>query len=299
MTRQYDPAVAVPRIRVNNAKSKHHPSHMNVQHTLSDQYRIKGWCRFPFDHELARWITGALPHARGTVTDPEFAEWHRYGGTWFAGVNALANDMKAAVPGGPPLSGDAVDFIRDALGLNDLGSEMPWDRAQISVCYPGYPERMETESDAVFDFRLKRDAAHVDGLLREGPDRRRRLKEYHAFILGIPLVEYSPDASPFTVWEGSHRIFGNWFRETFAHFPADHWEDLDITEEYQRIRREAFETCRRVTVHARPGEAYLAHRHILHGMAPWGANASAGPDGRMIAYFRPALPDPTDWLFLP
>jgi len=27
----------------------------------------------------------------------------------------------------------------------------------------------------------------------------------------------------------------------------------------------------------------------LHGVAPWSQNASAGPDGRMIAYFRPEM----------
>ncbi len=263
---------------------------------IAAAFDTKGWCRFPYDPRLAEWVAATLPPARATVTDPAFAEWHRYGGTWFAGVNALANDATGAVPGGPPVSGQAVDFIRDALGLAGLGAGIPWDRAQVSVCYPGYPCRMAGESDAVFEFRVNRDAAHVDGLLREGPERRRRLKEYHAFILGIPLVEYSPDAAPFSVWEGSHLVFQRWFRETFEHLPPAQWEDLDITDGYQRVRREVFETCRRVTLHARPGEAYLAHRHILHGMAPWGENAGAGPDGRMIAYFRPALEDPLQWL---
>ena len=259
-------------------------------------FREKGWCKFPYDKHLADWIDSALPHARATVIDPAFAEWHRYGGTWFAGVNALPNDAAGAVPGGPPVSGQAVDFIRNALGLADLGKSMPWDRAQISVCYPGYPMPMEGESDAIFDFRRNRDAAHVDGLLREGTERRRRLKEFHAFILGIPLVEYSETAAPFSLWEGSHIIFGNWFRETFAGLPMEKWEDLDITAGYQRVRRTVFETCRRITIHARPGEAYLAHRHILHGMAPWGENAEAGPDGRMVAYFRPALENKLQWL---
>lgn len=269
---------------------------MTVPSDFIAAFQEKGWCKFPYDEHLANWIHAALPHARATVTDPAFAEWHRYGGTWFAGVNALANDAAGAVPGGAPVSGQAVDFIRGSLGLADLGKNMPWDRAQISVCYPGYPKPMHGESDAVFDFRRNRDAAHVDGLLREGTDRRRRLKEYHAFILGIPLVEYSPDAAPFSLWEGSHIIFGNWFRETFANLPPEKWEEVDITAGYQRIRREVFETCRRVTVHAKPGESYLAHRHILHGMAPWGETARAGPDGRMIAYFRPALGDKQHWI---
>lgn len=262
-------------------------------------FREKGWCKFPHDKHVADWIASALPYARAAVTDPDFAEWHRYEGTWFAGVNALPNDAAGAVPDGPPVSGQAVDFIRDALGLADLGKSMPWDRAQISVCYPGYPKPMPGESKAVFDFRRNRDAAHVDGLLREGTDRRRRLKEYHAFIFGIPLVEYSKDAAPFSLWEGSHLIFGDWFRETFADLPSERWGEIDITDEYQRTRSKVFETCRRVTVHAKPGEAYLAHRQILHGMATWGEKAEAGPDGRMIAYFRPALTDSARWLASP
>ena len=269
---------------------------MASSHDRFTEFAERGWCRFAHDERLMDWIGCALPHAQATVTDPGLAEWHRYGGTWFAGVNALPNDAAGAVPGSAPVAGSAVDFIREKLGLTGLGADMPWDRAQVSVCYPGYPMPMDGESEAVFDFRRNRDAAHVDGLLREGTDRRRRLKEYHAFILGIPLVEYSEDAAPFTLWEGSHLIFGKWFRETFTAVPLARWEQIDITEGYQQTRRRVFETCRRVTVHAKPGEAYLAHRHILHGMAPWGETAHAGPDGRMIAYFRPALHRPADWL---
>ena len=263
---------------------------------LAAEFNAKGWCRFTYDRRLADWIASALPHARATLTDPAFETWHRYGGTWFAGVNALPNDGTGAVPGGPPVSGMAVDFIRGELGLRQMGAALPWDRAQVSVCYPGYPMPMEGESKAVFDFRRNRDAAHVDGLLREGPERRRRLKEFHAFILGIPLVEYSENAAPFSLWEGSHLLFGDWFRKTFAHLPVEQWAEIDITEGYQRLRKQVFETCKRITIHAHPGEAYLAHRHILHGMAPWGEDATAGPDARMVAYFRPALLDPVQWL---
>jgi hypothetical protein len=41
----------------------------------------------------------------------------------------------------------------------------------------------------------------------------------------------------------------------------------------------------------------LIHRLALHGVAPWAEGAEAGPEGRMIAYFRPefeGLGD--DWL---
>jgi hypothetical protein len=38
------------------------------------------------------------------------------------------------------------------------------------------------------------------------------------------------------------------------------------------------------------------HRHLLHGVAPWAAGAKAPPEGRIIAYFRPLMPDVASWL---
>ncbi len=74
---------------------------------------------------------------------------------------------------------------------------------------------------------------------------------------------------------------------------------MDVTEAYHAARREVFETCARVVVHARPGEAYLIHRLALHGVAPWRAGAKAPPEGRMIAYFRPEIGSPADWIEAP
>jgi hypothetical protein len=158
---------------------------------------------------------------------------------------------------------------------------------------------MASESEAVFRYRVRRDAAHVDGLRREGVDRRRHLREHHGFILGVPLAEAGPGASPFVVWEGSHEIMRAAFRTRLAGIAPERWGDEDVTEAYHAARREAFEICRRVVVHARPGEAYLAHRLVLHGMAPWEPGAPAGPDGRMIAYFRPEVGGPDHWLNAP
>ncbi len=77
----------------------------------------------------------------------------------------------------------------------------------------------------------------------------------------------------------------------------ENWADIDLTIAYQAARREVFERCPRVTVAAQPGEAYLIHRHALHGIAPWQEAAKAPPEGRMIAYFRPELPGGSeDWL---
>jgi hypothetical protein len=57
-----------------------------------------------------------------------------------------------------------------------------------------------------------------------------------------------------------------------------------------------FATCERIELPLQPGEACVLHRHLLHGVAPWGGNAPAGEDGRMIAYFRPEFSTPSDWL---
>jgi hypothetical protein len=248
------------------------------------QFFEKGWCVFPHDPVMAGWVEAVRPVAEATLHDPELrAEWLRCGGTWFAGVNALPNDSRGAVPeaGVPPLAGEAVDFIGSALGFRDIA----WDRAQVSICFPGYPQPWEGESDSAFRFRRDRDAAHVDGLRRHDPGRRRRLGETHAFILGIPLTETAPDAAPFTVYEGSHEIMRQAFQDRLDGIAPADWTEEDVTEAYVAARREAFETCARVKLHALPGEAYLAHRLVLHGVAPWGNSGETGP--RMIAYFRP------------
>ncbi len=252
----------------------------------------RGWCCFPYDPSLADWVARTLPAARSAVAAPQNASWLRYQGTWFAGVNALESNEAGAVDTGPQLTGKAVDFIHETLGLKGLA----WDRGQVSVCYPGYPRPMSSESDAAFRYRLNRDAAHVDGLRAEGPGRRRHVREHHGFILGIPMVETSPDASPFVVWEGSHECMRATFGALFAGIAPEAWGDIDATEAYKAARREVFASCKRVEVAARPGEAYLVHRLALHGFAPWGSSATAGPDGRMVVYFRPAIGDARRWL---
>lgn len=260
-----------------------------------ETFLTRGWCAFPHDPALAGWVQATLPAARKTAGDPEHAHWLRCGGTWFAGVNVLANDAEGAVEGGPKLSGLAVDFIYEALGLEGFS----WDRAQVSVCYPGYPKPMESESEAAHRFRLNRDAAHVDGLMRVGPCRRRRINERHGFLLGIPLVEFSKDASPFVIWEGSHEIIRRAFIPLLEGVAPERWGDIDVTDTYHAARREIFDHCARVEIALRPGEAFLVHRLALHGTAAWASAATAGPDGRMIAYFRPEAGCAGHWISAP
>jgi hypothetical protein len=255
------------------------------------QFFQRGWCAFDHDPVLAAWVDAVRPVAEATLHDPELrSRWLRCGGTWFAGVNALANDASSAVPeeNVPPLAGTAVDFISRALGFGGVA----WDRAQVSICFPGYPQPWDGESPSAFRFRRDRDAAHVDGLRRSEPGRRRKLGETHAFILGIPLTETRPDAAPFTVYEGSHELMRRAFRARLEGIASVDWAMEDLTEAYVAARRNAFEDCARVPVHAIPGQAYLAHRLVLHGVAPWGDSLGGGsPETgpRMIVYFRPEL----------
>jgi len=249
----------------------------------------KGWQVFPFERSVADWAAAALGRGREAVAAPEFAQWHQCEGTWFVGVDALPNDASGAVDG-VPLRGaarDAADALFGPLALH---------RAQLSVIYAGYPRPRKGEGEAAFRFRQKRDAAHLDGL-RPSAARRRFMEEYHGYILGIPLTQSAQ--SPMVIWEGSHLVFQKMLREAFADRPAARWHEVDLTDVYKATRAEIFETCQRVELRASPGEAYLVHRFALHGVAPWDEGAKAGPDGRMIAYFRPELPDRGLWLNAP
>ena len=232
---------------------------------------------------LLAWASAARGLAEALLADAEIRAGDlRCGGTWFAGVNLCPNDAAGAVPGQgvPALAGAPVSFVRTVLGLSGFA----WDRAQISVCYPGYPRQGAEESPANHRYRLHRAAAHVDGLLRDAA-RRRRPGETHGFILGLPLAGAAPGAAPMVVWEGSHEVMRRAFRARLRGVAPSDWAGEDVTEAYHAARAEAFETCPRREVTAPPGGAYLVHRLALHGVAPWTAPEDAAP--RMIAYFRP------------
>ena len=107
------------------------------------------------------------------------------------GVDALPNRPDGSVAG-VALGGQA---IAAAMALSGTVALHP---AQLSVTRPGYPRPSERESEAAFGYRLRRDAAHVDWLMAEGPDKRRFLREPHAWILGIALTTADADAAPLT-----------------------------------------------------------------------------------------------------
>ncbi len=246
----------------------------------------KGWARFGPDRDLRAWVACALGPARAALRDPDLAQWHVCSGTWFVGVDALPNGPDGAVAGSGPLRGEAIDAIRA-----ETGPFPPLHPAQLSVTWPGYPQPREGESEAAFRYRLNRDAAHVDGVRGEGAEKRRHVREPHAFILGIALTDGTADNAPLVVWENSHHIMARAFQTAFADVPVAQRGDLDITEIYQSARREVFETCQRVVLPLQSGEAVLVHRLALHGVAPWTGDAPKSEDGRMIAYFRPELAD--------
>jgi hypothetical protein len=209
------------------------------------------------------------------------------------GVDVLDNGPDGAVAGGAPLAGAARATAEAVTG------SLPLHRAQVSVTYPGYPGRDPDESAAAHRYRLMRDAAHLDGLLPVGPDRRRFLKEMHGHILGIAVTRADAGAAPLCVWEGSHRLIREAFAGALAGSDPAEWSGIDLTDIYQATRREVFARCQRVEVPLAPGQSVLMHRHAIHGVGPWADGARAAPEGRAIVYFRPELRRPADWLTLP
>lgn len=249
---------------------------------MVERFGARGWARFEYDAGLARWAGAARVAALARIAEPAHrAAWLHCAGTWFVGVDTLPNGPDGAVGKSGALSGPGYAAARGLYG------DLALHAGQVSVIYPGYPRPREGESEAAFGYRQRRDAAHVDGLLAVGEARARMLKERHAYILGLPLSEASADASPLVVWEGSHLIMRAAFGDALQGVPSKDWGEVDLTGAYHAARRKVFDRCPRVAVPARPGEATLIHRLAVHGVAPWGEGAKAGPDGRMIAYFRP------------
>jgi hypothetical protein len=243
-----------------------------------------GYRRVAAHPALREWAEAARgPAARAVAAS---TDW-RCGGTWCVGLDALPNAADGSV-GGVPLPW-AI------LGL----APVPLHAAQVSTTRAGYPQPSAGESDAAFRFRRDRDGAHLDGLIAEGPDKRRFIREPHGWILGLPLNEAGPDAAPLVVWEGSHEVMRTALARALApHDPAA-WGNVDITDTYAAARREVFDTCRRVELPGRVGEAVILHRLLIHGVAPWRDGAWAEDPGRMVAYFRPVLESVEEWLFHP
>lgn len=241
----------------------------------------EGYRVFPFDARVLRWAVKAREAAVEVLDEPAMAHWYRHQRTWFVGVDALPNGPDGSI-GDVPLEGP-------------WGVTGPWHRAQLSVVFQGYPGQDTDESNAAHQFRVRRCAAHLDGLLAEGPAKRRYLREPHAFVLGIALNEVAEGASPLVVWPGSQEMIRSAFRKLYQGVAPEDWHGVDVTEGYQDARREVFERVQPVEVPLQPGEAVLVHRLAIHGVAPW----TAGHGHRAVAYFRPEVAEVGDWLALP
>ncbi|MFK5998177.1 MAG: hypothetical protein QM492_08705 [Rhodobacterales bacterium] len=239
-------------------------------------FNTLGWAKLPHDPQLAAWLENTRPAANHAINAPENrTNWLRSQGTWFVGVDIL-HDY-------PPLPDTVAKAAKFATG--DIVTD--WGLGQISVCTKGYPLQDAAETPAMFSYRKRRDYAHLDGLKAVGPARRRKMQEFHGFILGIPLNLTPPKAAPFVLWEGSHLIFRDMLAKAYAGHPPETWAGIDLTEIYQKTRTQIFKCCKRIELHARPGEAYIAHRFALHGMAAWDATLDGPDEGREIVYFRP------------
>ena len=262
-----------------------------------DQVFEKGWAKIPFQADVLEWVHYAAPVSMEAAADIRLhKDWLRCDGTWFVGVDALGNDAEGRVNGSAPLPASAIQFVSEALGRKIA----PLHKGQVSVTYPGYPRKGAEETDAAQRFRMNRDAAHVDGLLPIGPDKQRKMREFHAYILGVPVTYASKDAAPLVVWENSAPRVRAAFRTELQKYPEEAWGEVDLTEVYKRLRAKIFETCRRVEVPAAPGEMILLHRHTLHGVAPWAPGAIVDDAGRAIVYFRPEFEGGfKDWLEAP
>ena len=254
----------------------------------------KGWAKFEDEAGLLGWVEEAHAAALGAVADPNNQQWLVCEGTWFVGVDALPNDPTGQIGPGARPTGGAFDLARELYG------GLPLHSGQVSVIYPGYPKPRAGETEAAFGYRLRRDAAHVDGILAVGEARRRHLLERHAYILGVALTDCDAGASPLSLWQGSHVMMRTACEDALRDASYENWGDIDVTEIYQATRRSVFEGCERLTVPLRRGESYLIHRHMLHGVSPWQEGAKAPCEGRMIAYFRPEWQEMSDnWLTAP
>ena len=258
---------------------------------MTGSFAQKGWAIFPPEAATLAWAKAAFAETQRYLDADTAQDW-RCGDTWLVGLDALPNRQDGSVAG-TPLAGAAVQAAQYIHPVTN------WHRAQLSVVRPGYPRKTASESDAAFGFRLRRDAAHVDGLLAEGADKRRHIREPHAFVLGIALTSAGRGASPLVAWEGSHHLMRAAFQMAVKGADPATFPEVDVTEAYQKARKTVFDQCPRQVLHLPFGAAILLHRHLLHGVSPWDDHADAPAEGRVIAYFRPEFADVADWIAAP
>ena len=264
-----------------------------------------GWCFLDNGIENYRWIEATKANIRNKFRQKEYKDSDfRSGSTWFAGINFLDNEIGGDVDG---ISFSSALWSQIS-GKFGVGIKY-WDTAQVSICWKGYPRKDRSESEKAFKYRLKKYSSHVDGLIPIGSSRKRFAKEFHAFILGIPIINNRVDSAPLMVWEGSHKIFRNMFRKVYAGLSETEISNLDVTEIYQKYRRKVFSTCPVRKVFSHNNQPYILDRHLLHGIESWSVPIGdpllphldklfcTNPmSGRIVVYFRPAYKNPLDWI---
>ena len=242
-----------------------------------------GFVQFDETRDMSNWAKAANAVADAVLADPDMrAKWLRHGDTWFVGVDALPTDDAGAIDGVPlraPWDG--------------MVPGLPLHPAQLSVIYSGYPKKGAQDTDKAHKYRLSRDAAHLDGLLAEGPQNRRYLREPHAYIAAVAINDCRQ--APLIVWPGSEEIMREAFTVAFAGMPSSMWSGIDVTEIYNDARAEVFECCERVEIPMTVGQSILLDRMTIHGTAPDTQNKVPAA-GRRLAFFRPQYADMRDWL---
>ena len=268
-------------------------------------FNQKGWCFLDNDDQHHRWIEAAKANilykfGKRKYTKRDF----RSGNTWFIGTNFLDNGSDGNINGVSMSSG----LWSQISGKFGQGVEY-WDPGQVSIFWQGYPKNDSRETEKAFKYRLNKYASHVDGLLPIGPKKRRFAKEYHAFILGLPVINSMAGSAPLVVWEGSHIIFRDLFRRLYNRVSETELRNLDITEMYQKCRTKVFSTCPIRKIFSDHNQPYVLDRHLLHGVVQWKTNKMHSSkkcpndgiqfdplSGRIVIYFRPSYKSPMDWL---
>ena len=171
-----------------------------------------------------------------------------------------------------------------------------WDQAQVSICYESSPQPMIGETTHAFKYRKNIFNAHLDGVLPVGVAKKRYAREYHAFILGTPLVDYDEFAATVVVWEVSHKIMLTYLSKKLIKLKDSLWKNEDITYICREARREIFAKCKPKNITVPVEGSYLTHRLAIHGVMPWKENGKSGNGVRKIAYFRPQFNEAKFWL---
>ena len=250
---------------------------------MADDFFDLGWIRFGADPQVLGWLNASEAAARRSVTDPAFRQWHRCGGTWFAGVNALANDAAGAVAGGPPLGGEAVRFAA-ALSAGRSTGTGPRSRSAIRVIRSRARAKATTPSPTAASATPPMSTAAAG---RAGaPPLPARTSPFHPRAAGR---SGGSGGLPFRPLEGSHRMVRETLAGTFGDRPPASWRDIDLT---NCITRSGGASSRSAGASSSPPAAarpFCAPPRPARHRA-WREGAAAGE--RMVIYFRPESGDP-------